>query len=368
MKKLITFIAFSVLFIPAMIAGRVIVVDGSDGSPVIGATVFSSSGLILGATDADGNTPDVNEGSYPLTIHSLGYKEGIAATPGDTLMMDAAAYDLPPVTVMPGERPITRVVCYVREYSTGATDRDTLKMYSEYMVESYHIDEGTKVKGYHKYDFVPKTRTERRFAHYTGADGRDSVATPEDDEYISFMNFLVSLPVDVFEEPDTIKNGALTDTVQGRYSPGIFYKKTPEFFVTSLDMLSNYKNHVYSPNVYKFFGLTIDIREMNLSFAYKANPSGKYNIHDFLYEISSANILGRGKWIKKAFKTKNPVEIDSNVEVYPVEINYLTVDEYKEQRKEHNKLEFRIPDNALPVLPSVQRLIDRINTAGKDTK
>lgn len=133
-------------------------------------------------------------------------------------------------------------------------------------------------------------------------------------------------------------------------------------------MLSNYKNHVYSPNVYKFFGLTIDIREMNLSFAYKANPSGKYNIHDFLYEISSANILGRGKWIKKAFKTKNPVEIDSNVEVYPVEINYLTVDEYKEQRKEHNKLEFRIPDNALPVLPSVQRLIDRINTAGKDTK
>lgn len=368
MKKIITFIAFSVLFIPAMIAGRVIVVDGSDGSPVIGATVFSSSGLILGATDADGNTPDVNEGSYPLTIHSLGYKEGIAATPGDTLMMDAAAYDLPPVTVMPGERPITRVVCYVREYSTGATDRDTLKMYSEYMVESYHIDEGTKVKGYHKYDFVPKTRTERRFAHYTGADGRDSVATPEDDEYISFMNFLVSLPVDVFEEPDTIKNGALTDTVQGRYSPGIFYKKTPEFFVTSLDMLSNYKNHVYSPNVYKFFGLTIDIREMNLSFAYKANPAGKYNIHDFLYEISSANILGRGKWIKKAFKTKNPVEIDSNVEVYPVEINYLTVDEYKEQRKEHNKLEFRIPDNALPVLPSVQRLIDRINTAGKDTK
>lgn len=368
MKKLITFIAFSVLFIPAMIAGRVTVVDGSDGSPVIGATVFSSSGLILGATDADGNTPDVNEASYPLTIHSLGYKEGIAATPGDTLRMNAAAYDLPPVTVMPGERPITRVVCYVREYSTGATDRDTLKMYSEYMVESYHIDEGTKVKGYHKYDFVPKTRTERRFAHYTGADGRDSVATPEDDEYISFMNFLVSLPVDVFEEPDTIKNGALTDTVQGRYSPGIFYKKTPEFFVTSLDMLSNYKNHVYSPNVYKFFGLTIDIREMNLSFAYKANPSGKYNIHDFLYEISSANILGRGKWIKKAFKTKNPVEIDSNVEVYPVEINYLTVDEYKEQRKEHNKLEFRIPDNALPVLPSVQRLIDRINTAGKDTK
>ena len=68
MKKLITFIAFSVLFIPAMIAGRVTVVDGSDGSPVIGATVFSSSGLILGATDADGNTPDVNEASYPLTI------------------------------------------------------------------------------------------------------------------------------------------------------------------------------------------------------------------------------------------------------------------------------------------------------------
>ena len=170
MKKLITFIAFSVLFIPAMIAGRVIVVDGSDGSPVIGATVFSSSGLILGATDADGNTPDVNEGSYPLTIHSLGYKEGIAATPGDTLMMDAAAYDLPPVTVMPGERPITRVVCYVREYSTGATDRDTLKMYSEYMVESYHIDEGTKVKGYHKYDFVPKTRTERRFCAYNRGD------------------------------------------------------------------------------------------------------------------------------------------------------------------------------------------------------
>lgn len=48
----------------------------------------------------------------------------------------------------------------------------------------------------------------------------------------------------------------------------------------------------------------MDMREMMISFAYKANPSGKYTIHDFLYEISSANILGRGKWIKKAFKTK----------------------------------------------------------------
>lgn len=60
--------------------------------------------------------------------------------------MASENYSLPEVSVVSGERPITRVVSYVREYSTGATSTDTIQMFSEYMVQSFHIT-GKKSRG-----------------------------------------------------------------------------------------------------------------------------------------------------------------------------------------------------------------------------
>lgn len=360
MKKYITFLVLSVLSIFCAVAKRVAVVDAADLSPVVGATVFSSSGLILGVTDADGMTPDTPASSFPLNVRSLSYKEGIADMSVDTLEMVVDTYTLPEVTVVPGERPVVKVISYVREYATGATDRDTIKMFSEYMIETYNVAE--KVKGYRSYDAVPKIKAVKRYAQYVGSENRDSVASPEDDEFISFMTELVMIPVSDISETDAMVNGAVVDTVMGKYSWASIYRKSDGIFTVTADALSNHKNHQYSPNIFKLIGFTMDMREMSLSYVYKANDRGSYSVHDLIYGVSSSNVLGRGKWIKKAFNTKNPVEMDCYLELYPVEINYLTVDEYKELRADRTKMEFRKPDNLQPLLPSVKRLIDRVNS------
>lgn len=363
MKKYIAFLVLSVLSVSGVMAKRVAVVDAVDASPLVGATVFSSSGLILGTTDVDGFTPDVSASLFPLNVRSLGYKESVASVMSDTLKMIADTYTLPEVTVVPGDRPITRVIYYAREYDTGATDRDTLKLFSEYMIDTYNVEKNAKVKGYRRYDSIPKLKAVKRYAHYTGADGCDSVASPEDADYISNIRMLFSADVDM-DEPEAILNGAVTDTIMGKYSWNAVAKKSGGLFTVTADALSNYKNHKYSPNFMKLLGLTTDFRELSLSFVYNANDRGKYNIHDLIYRVTSANLLCRGKWIKKEFKTKNPVEMNSYVELYPIVINYLTVEEYMELRDDKTKMEFREPDNLQPLLPAVERIIKRVNSSG----
>lgn len=344
-------------------AGNVVVVDSVDSVPLSGATVIAQTGMIAGITDGDGRIA-VNEKDWPLTVRSLGYSSVTIDEKTDTLRLAPAAYALPEVVVSPGERPITRVICYAREYCSGATSTDTMQMYSEYMIECFGAD--GKVKGYKKGDSRPTTRNVRRYARRVNSEGLDSVARPrsgDDETFLSFMDCVVDVPMYAIEESEAIINGALADTVQGKYCPKFIYRKTDNLYLKTTDLLSDYKDHKWSPFLFKLFGLTMDINNANFSLAYKANNSGKYGIGDLVYGTYGISILGRGKWIKKMFRSKDSVDMDCYVEVYPVDIEYCTVEEYKEMRNDSYRIvEFQKPLNLQPLPPSVQALIDKVDT------
>lgn len=344
-------------------AGNVVVVDSVDSAPLSGATVIAQTGMIAGITDGDGRIA-VNEKDWPLTVRSLGYSSVTIDERTDTLRLAPAAYALPEVVVSPGERPITRVICYAREYCSGATSTDTMQMYSEYMIECFGAD--GKVKGYKKGDSRPTTRNVRRYARRVNSEGLDSVARPrsgDDETFLSFMDCVVDVPMYAIEESEAIRNGALADTVQGKYCPKFIYRKTDNLYLKTTDLLSDYKGHKWSPFLFKLFGLTMDINNANFSLAYKANNSGKYGIGDLVYGTYGISILGRGKWIKKMFRSKDSVDMDCYVEVYPVDIEYCTVEEYKEMRNDSYRIvEFQKPLNLQPLPPSVQALIDKVDT------
>ena len=67
-------------------------------------------------------------------------------------------------------------------------------------------------------------------------------------------------------------------------------------------------------------------------------------------------IIGRGKMFKKVFDTDQPVEMNAYLEMYPIDITNITVDEYKELKSEASPIAFQYPANLQPLSPAILRL------------
>lgn len=127
-------------------ANKIIVVDADDRMPLQGATVFSRGGTILGITDNNGEIEISSDKDYPLQISCMGYDPMIAGKSLSTVLMSPATYQLKEVVVTPAERPVERVICYMREYLTGVAGKDTVIYYNEHIAD-YFLTDG-KVKGF----------------------------------------------------------------------------------------------------------------------------------------------------------------------------------------------------------------------------
>ena len=363
MKRSLLILLNILLSLSAM-AGRIVIADRSaDNQPVAGASVISSRGIILGATDAGGGI-DVAESDFPLSIRCMGYEPLTAGTIADTIFLTTATYTLAELEVTPTDRPVTRAVAYAREYTTGATPSDTLQMLGEYMIEFFYADE--KLKGYSDKDNRPFILTERRYGRTVrSAEGVDSVMRPTSDDEVTafaFLQYMASLPYKNIEETEALRLGALTDTVHGKYYPRYIYRKTPSLFTTDFDGLSEHKGHKWSPWFFKLFGMTMELQHVNRKESFRLSETGKYGLNDFIFGIYNVHLLGKGRLIKKYLNVKDPIGVDCYMELYPVEIEHLTVDEYKELKKncKERKQNFVTPANLQPLPPSIQLLLDRI--------
>lgn len=349
-----------ILVLAAMtVTGRarvITVVDLGDREPVAGASVVSANGLIVGFTDAQGRI-EVGAKDYPLALRGLGYTPLTVDVQTDTVAMTPASFPLGEVTVNPVDRPITRVLTYAREYCTGATPTDTMQMYNEYMLE-YFLADG-KVKGYSKSDAKASARNVRRYGRIANSQGVDSLFRPASDDDIvmlSFVNTMVFVPRGMEVESEAMKAGASADTVPGKYGPKIFFRKNNGLFTTECDVLADYKDHRWVPGIFKLFGLTIEVDQCGWSVIFRGNESDKYDIGDFISGTYNICMLGTGKMLKRILGIKDPIDIYCYIEQYPVEIEYLTVDDYKAMkkgRKSHEKEEFIIPDGVEPLAPSI---------------
>lgn len=342
-------------------AGDLIVTDAGDGSPVSGATVITRSGMILGLTDDGGRIAIDDLSGLPLIVRCIGYEPLSIMELADTARLVPASYELGELVVTPVDRPIMRVVCFAREYSSGITGADTLQLYCEYMTESF-LAEG-KVKGYKGYDAKPSVRNVARYARMT-KDGRDCIFRPsynDDIRELSWFDFLAFLPTERIEAPESIRNGLESDTVPGKYGPKFIFRKKNNLFTKTADVLSDHKNRKWSPWFFKLIGMTVDINVGSWSLSFRANPADTYSIRDFVSGTYNIQMLGRGKWLKKAFDTSYPIEMDTYIELYPVDIQHLTVSEYKERKDEFDRIPFQLPEAVQPLAPSIKALVDRID-------
>lgn len=344
-------------------ADKVVTVwDKAENMAVPGASVISSRGIIKGMTDANG-TLVVAQTDYPLSIRCIGYEPVTVSFTADTAFMTPASYELAEVTVNPKDRPITRVVTYAREYCTGCTPADTVQLYSEYMEEFFFAD--GKVKGYDKSDSKPGIRNARHFGRLANSNGLDSLTRPEtSDEMLalSFISLVSTVPYDERKESEKMVAGQMSDTIQGKFSPKFISRKFGNIYTVDCDLLADHKEHKFSPWIFKLFGLTMEMQTANWQVAYRANDSHRYNLNDYIYGTCNLHILGKGKLLRRLLGMKDNIDLDFYIEQYPVDVEHLTVDEYKELKKnsKERSIEFVTPANTLPLAPAVQNLVNRI--------
>lgn len=359
------FLSISVLFVALAGAASettVTLVGDDDSMPVSGATVMSGSGVILGVTDADGRIKVNITTDFPLSLRSLGYKAMSVLSMCDTVRLSPETYRLSEVSVNPADRPITRVLCYAREYCSGTAGRDTMQMYCESMTESF-VTVG-KVKGYDKTDGRLRYRALKRYERFVDPSGCDSVVSPTHDDEVSVLSFLEMIgyiPVKELTVTDDIKGRDMMAVVQGKFFPSMIYRKDRNLFTATCDHLADYKDHKFSPWFLKAFGLTLEMTQMQSSVAYSLSDNGRYGLSDFVFETSNIHAIAKGKLFKKIFHTKEPVEIDCYIELYPVEIQYLTIEEYKEMKNNTGRIDFQEPLNLQPLTPAIERLIEKVD-------
>lgn len=359
MRNLITALLFVAIFVAQCEAKVFVVTDTEDGGPIAGATIIGKSGVIMGLTDDKGQiTVDDNE--TPITIRCIGYDPVTATLKDDTVRMSPSAFRLNEVVVSPIDRPVKRVVCFAREYSSGITGTDTMQYYCEYMADAFVVD--GKVKGYKKQDSRMSPKNHRRYARIV-KEGRDSIFKPnrEDDiTLLSWFPILAVIPVNE-EVPEAILNGCEADTVHGKYGPSLISRRKNGFYTKTADVLSDHKDHKWSPFIFKLFGLTTDLDRGLLTTTFVDRGSKSYDVHDLVCATYNLHIIGRGKWIKKVFDSKQPIEMDTYLELYPMEITHHTIEEYKELREDKSTIDFRFQENIEPLSPAIDNLVNRID-------
>lgn len=359
MTRLFALISAITMLVTPLFAQNSIVVDSTDKNPISAASIFDKSGAIIGMTSLYGALPVISHESYPIIIRCLGYEPQEVATPIDSIYLQTMAYDLPELTFNKDDRDILRLVCYVREYMSATSTTDTVIAFSENMVD--YMLPLRKIKK-NKVSDAPRILAKKNYARFINDKGRDSIAVNIDDEMLSWISFM-RIDTGTVTEPKTIKNRPIAiDSVKGKYGIKTLYRKNRTSFVKSIDGLADQKGHKMSPAFFKLFGFTIDFTEMIFVSTFNTNDAGIYKPNDLISFSFSLQALARGKIWKKAFDAKSPIEIHSYFEIYPVEKEFLTLEEAKELSDNRPaKPQIKVPENVAPLNTATQELIRRGN-------
>ena len=341
------FLFILLLFIPLVAKSWTLsVVDSSDGTPLAGATLLMPNGTIVGLTDSRGRF-DGTSASMPLTVRCMGYEEQYLAAPVDTVFLSPANFELSEIVVIPEERPVLKLRCYLREYTTAMYGGDTIQMVGEYAADYFLTEK--KVKGFGK-KVTPYIRAKKLRVRHKNAEGLDSIARPsEDEEFLSWISICSINPTGQ-TVPDSILNGAV-QTVQGKYGLFATTRTVGNKLETTCDILANHKDHHWSPLFFKLIGFTIDTSEMLMKTIHRVDENGKCGPNTLQMATYTMEMTIKSKFIKRALHTKDPVKTYSVFEVYPIEARYLTVKQAKELEWDYSDQEIIVPSSA-PELPA----------------
>lgn len=367
MKRIFTLLIGVVLFLSPVYAQRR-VVDATDHSPIPTATIFDASGNVVGFTSYEGSFSEIPESAYPLTLTSIGYEPLVIDSAEDkTWEMKPKTYLLEEVVVKPGKRNVLKQTFYIREYFSMSNATDTATFFIEHMADRFvPTSKDAKFSGSSDMRILDS----HHYARYQ-LFGEDSISTNPEDQFISMATIFKPLDEEIpvpesFKEPG---NAIKHSEKSGKSGTVLILKQNAQTLTMTVDVLADKKNHKMSPWLFKLLGFTMNFNQIYTTHAYQVNDTGVYQPKDLIQACYVMEAEGRGKFLRMALKSKEPVQIHYTIELYIVDRNYLTKERAKEDYKNKpTDVKFVVPSTVPPLNEATQRLVDRANAEAKNKK
>lgn len=343
------------------------VIDASDKQPLVAAAVFNCKGSMIGITDEKGAFDANNPADFPLNIQCLGYEYGEATDNAQTIEMIMRSYELPEANVNANSRDVMRIVCFQRHGGTAKYGDTNMNIVVEEFFD-YFVPLKDKLKGVKN---LKKKRSleVHNYECHTLKNGTDSLAYNENSDHLIAKvagSWSASRGVR-FTEPDSLqKLESGCDSIYKEYDGTFICNKNPRTFTTEIDGVKEYiekGEKCYSPIPLKLFGLTADFYQLYHKEIYRTNSSHKYRVQDLIVSSGTYRIDLRGKWFKKALKTKDTIKLNGFSETYPIDFEFYSAEEYKKMTKDKTIPPYRnnVPEYVLPLDPVRQNIVDRCN-------
>ena len=338
-----------------------VVTDSLTGERLAKASVFDTRGSLAGICTDDGRLPAVSATAYPLTIRYMGYAPAtVERSDTGPVLLRKMEYDLPEIVVESKKRDMLHLIGYVREFSTLTTYSDTVFLFREktvdFMIPAKRMKKATGWTN-------PRILDSRSFYHFSNSEGTDSVC-PSFGAHFSWADW-----VGLFRNvaiPDSMRgqdHGTLI--IRGRHGPSCIWRRNEEDVTLDVDILAEYDNRKWIPGLAGFIDNGLDLRRMNMRYIFTDVAGDEIfpgNLARMSFHIESN---GRGRNLSMFFHPGDPVYVDTYAEIYITDMVYISAAEARKWEKDPHYGETRSlqpPSNAPELHPSVQAIVDRVNS------
>lgn len=362
-------LSFIALFLSALLTygqtHSAIVADSLTRKPLPSASLFDRKGNAVGITNARGRMPLISRSSYPVTVRYLGFREKTIETPGaDTIFLQENAASLPEIVVESGRHKVLHVLAYVREFSTLTTYTDTVFLFREKMVDfMLNPDRKVRFKGWSN----PRILTSRSYYRFTNDRGLDSVSNVSNNHF-SWADWIGIVPARQLL-PALKDRSTASDTVRGKYSPTEIWTRTDDRVTVDVNVLADTTSRKWVPNLSGFFHDDLEFENFRVRFSYDNILSDYLSPMDLTGYSFNIESNGRGHRMIGFNRYDQPFFVSTYAEAYVLDKEYITVKEARKWEKHDfhaTNIEMCEPEEAPELQPSVQALVDRVNTIDRD--
>lgn len=357
------------VFVTAEAEGKpraTVVADSVTREPLANASIFRHDGRFIGISDPNGALHYVSVADYPITIRYMGYyekTETLANT--DTIFLSENVAQLPEVVVETKQKQMLHILAYMREYSTLASYTDTVTMFREKMVDfMLPADDKSSMRGWRN----PRILNSRSYYRFSNADGLDSVSNKCNNHFT--WSDWVGIPPSAAVPTAISSSEHSSDTVAGKYSPGMIWLRRNDRLSVDVDVLADTTGRKWVPEIKSFFRKgNIDFEQfrLHLNYSYVAgNSIDPLDLTGYSFNIESR---GRGHGMFRFNRHDEPFFVTTYTEVYLLDKEFIPVKEarkWENRRFRQDELRIYEPMEAPELSQPVQALIDRVNDINTD--
>lgn len=266
---------------------------------------------------------------------------------------------LPELLVNPKKRQVLHLTGYLREYSTLTTYSDTVLLFREKTVD-FMVP--VRKTGNYRGWLSPRVLASRSYYHFTDSSGLDSVSN-HFGQHFSWSDW-----VGIFKRhdlPDRLRReDVANDTVYGKYSPSLIWKRNEEKVELEVDVMADQANMDWMPGLFDLFRRKVEFTKFKIKYILSGVDNDAVHADNILCMFFNIESNGRGRNLRYLMNSDGPMYVDTHAELYITDMEYMTVREACRLEKNPPSAEevgIKAPANAPELHPAICELVERVD-------